>query len=203
MKRARQKPPIVLASASPRRAEILSMLGLAFSVRPTGVDESFLPGTPPERIVEDLAALKATSVPDEADALIIGSDTLVILESDVLGKPADMREAREMLVRLSGREHFVFTGLCVKQGERILTGHSKTAVRMRDLTSDEIDAYIQTGEPLDKAGAYAVQGLGAIFVEEIKGDFYTVVGLPVFLLSQFLYAFGVDVMRSWPGTQSP
>lgn len=199
---------VILASSSPRRQELLQSLGVSFDVQPPQVTEDYVRALSPPEIVEDLSRRKALAVArtlqaDQApgDALVIGSDTVVVLDGDVLGQPADAREAQQMLARLKGRGHRVYTGLalittCTDGNvvdvveEKSYVGHRCTEVFMRQLSEAEIDRYVATGEPLDKAGAYAIQGFGATFVDKIVGDYFTVVGLPLTLLAKFLRRAG-------------
>lgn len=189
--------PIILASSSPRRQELLAGLGIPFSIHTSDVDETIDLETAPERIVEQLAKRKASAVATNyKEGLIIGSDTIVVLDSTILGKPKDDQEAFHMLSSLQGRVHFVYTGLAiidVKSGT-IRESHKRTEVRMRPLTTEEIHGYIATGEPRDKAGAYGIQGIGATLVEGIIGDYFTVVGLPLELLASELRSFGFEIL---------
>jgi septum formation protein len=180
---------VVLASASPRRRELLARLGLAFEVRPADVDETPRPGETPERLARRLALEKARAVvlDEPPGTRVIGADTVVAVAGELLGKPADAAEARRMLARLSGREHEVWTGVAVLVAdgqEQVDVG--RTAVRFRPLGPDEIAAYVASGEPLDKAGGYAIQGGAAEFVESVDGDYDNVVGLPLALLAELL-----------------
>lgn len=189
--------PIVLASASPRRAELLRQIGLCFQVIPSGVSEEFNADlTPPEQVMA-LAFRKANDVAFAmSEGLIIGADTLVVLDGQVLGKPSGPEEAQKMLSRLSGREHSVFTGISlvnVSKGQT-LTDYVETKVRFRRLKQEEINFYIASKEPLDKAGAYGIQGLGAIFVDKIDGCYSNVVGLPLSKLAILLQKMGIFVM---------
>ncbi len=185
---------LILASASPRRREILSHIGLDFEVIVTDADEkNGLPSDVSELVVE-LAKRKAAAC--EADGIVIACDTVVCLDGQVLTKPEDEADAERMLRELSGNTHQVYSGLCVTDGEKTVCSHTVTEVRMRVLSEDEISAYIATGEPLDKAGAYGVQDLGGIFVEKINGDYYNVVGLPLESLCKILKEnFGFDVLK--------
>ncbi len=184
-------PRLVLASASPRRRELLAGLGLEFEVRPTAVDETPLPGETAAICVERLARAKADSeaAPDE---LVLAADTLVVLAGEILGKPAGPEEAEAMLARLAGRDHLVMTGVAVRDGStgRTLSGVETTRVAVAPLTPEEIARYVASGEPLDKAGAYAIQGLGALFVEAIEGNYTNVVGLPLPLTARLLAELG-------------
>lgn len=189
---------IILASQSPRRLELLTMLGLGgIVIIPAMRDETAPPGLSPDALVRHLALEKARevrgSVP-ETD-VIIAADTIVELDGEILGKPADESGARAMLRKISGRGHRVFTGVAVASGGRELDGCEVTDVFIREISDDEISAYIATGEPMDKAGAYGAQGRAAVFVERIEGDFFNVVGLPLRLLCDMLREFGVDLLR--------
>ncbi|MNB67664.1 Septum formation protein Maf [compost metagenome] len=249
--------PIILASGSPRRRELLSLLGLPLKVIPSDADESFQPGWTPEYIVSMLALRKAEAVLPQAGskpAVVVGSDTIVVLDGRVLGKPRDESEARDMLASLQGRSHSVFTGLaCVRAGQAgeligalpedvwktapeasadteeaapsglengnggiitplpfgglgqyavipgaggngplAIAGYTESRVTFRPMTSAEITSYIATGEPMDKAGSYGIQGIGSVFIEEMEGDFYSVMGLPLNLLYKMLSRFGIS-----------
>lgn len=180
--------PLILASASPRRHELLTAVGLAHTVLTSEADESLPAGITPAEAVEMLSARKAKAVLPlaPAGALIVAADTVVALDGEILGKPRDERDAHRMLSALSRREHHVYTGVTVTDGEKTVTAHACTAVRMREITEAEIDAYIRTGEPMDKAGAYGIQGRAALFVRGIEGDYANVVGLPLSLLGDIL-----------------
>ena len=188
---------IVLASASPRRRELLRELGIGeMEILPASREEPVEPGTPPEEAVCRLAQSKAAQVSAlRPEDLVIGADTLVALDGELLGKPRDAEDAVRMLKRLSGREHQVYTGVCLALGDRRLVEAEMTAVRFRRLDQDEIQAYVATGEPLDKAGAYGVQGIGRLLVEGIRGDYYNTVGLPVCRLYTMLKSLGVDIWK--------
>jgi len=187
---------IILASNSPRRRELLSQIGIEFEVIPSNYEEHEI-GLPMPGLVEHFAFMKAKYVAQsvQGDALVIGSDTVVYLEG-IMGKPRSKEDAFAMLKKLSGKQHLVISGLSVintTTGES-LTQHESTKVKMKELNSDEITAYIKSGEPVDKAGAYAIQGMGSLFVERIEGDYFNVVGLPLFRLSNMLEHFGVKLM---------
>lgn len=175
--------PLILASRSPRRRQLLERLHLPFTVHPGETEEIVPPGTPPAETVHLLAREKAEAIaPAYPQALTLGADTIVVLDGDVLGKPADDGEAAAMLARLSGRSHTVFTGIALvhAESERSVTAHEMTEVTFAALTAAEIDAYVRTGSPLDKAGGYGIQDdAGALFVEGVRGDYYNVVGLPL------------------------
>ena len=177
-------PRLVLASASPRRRQLLAELGLHFEIRPSDVDESSLPGESPAAMVERLARVKAGARLEPGE-LVLAADTIVVNDGRILGKPADEADARAMLAAIAGRDHDVFTGVAVawladRGGEpRVAARVDRTVVRMRALDAGEIAAYVATGEPLDKAGAYGIQGLGALCVASIVGNYTNVVGLPL------------------------
>lgn len=192
------RAPLVLASQSPRRRALLDRLGVEFDVHPSHVDETFPPGAGPADAVEALALRKARAVaPEYADALTLGADTIVVLDGGVLEKPADSIEAFAMLRRLSGQTHTVYSGLALihPPSGRTATDHEATAVTFAELGDDEIAAYVRTGSPLDKAGAYGIQDdLGALFVARIEGDYYNVVGLPLHRMYQLLRAHFADLL---------
>lgn len=188
---------MILASASPRRKQLLEQIGLNFKVVAAGVDESGCGELPPGELVEQLSQRKAAAVAERVgqDDLIIAADTVVSLEGTALGKPSDEGAAYRMLTALSGVRHQVYTGLTLRQGEKVLTRRQQTTVTFRELSEEEITAYIATGEPIDKAGAYGIQGMGAVLVESIEGDYYNVMGLPLCLLCEMLKEFGVEVLQ--------
>jgi len=170
---------IVLASASPRRRELLTAAGFAVTAQPAEVDETPLPGELPAAYVARLARAKAFAVAARAEDMVLGADTTVVVEGDILGKPANDAEAGAMLRRLSGRGHQVLTGVCLRRGERCLAGVETTEVWFDPLSEAEIAAYVASGEPRDKAGAYAIQGRAARFIPRINGSYSNVVGLPL------------------------
>ncbi|MED5016141.1 Maf family protein [Paenibacillus chibensis] len=192
---------IVLASTSPRRQELIASLHIPYEIHPSHADEHTPDDWTPQQIVEGLALRKAQAVyelianPSE-NAVIVGSDTIVVLEGQVLGKPADDADAFRMLKSLQGRTHLVYTGVaCIDAASgETLVRHRSTKVSMKELSDAKIDAYVKSGEPSDKAGAYGIQGLGATLVERIEGCYFTVVGLPVSLLSDMLSEFGIDIL---------
>ena len=173
---------LVLASQSPRRSEILRQAGMEFTVRVADVDESPLAGESPAEYVRRLAAAKAFAIEPADGETVLGADTTVVIDGEILGKPADAADARRMLARLSGRRHEVLTGICLRRGTLATCDHATTGVVFAALSSAEIDEYVASGEPMDKAGAYAIQGLAAKFVERIEGDYFNVMGLPVALV---------------------
>ena len=191
---------IVLASQSPRRRQLLGQMGLEFTTQSPEIDESAFHGRDARDLVETLSREKARWVARQQtpDTLVIGADTVVVLDGAILGKPRDGAEAEAMLAALSGRDHQVFTGVTLCQGDRILTQAEETQVTFRPLTGQEIRQYVSTGEPMDKAGAYGIQGLGALLVEGIEGDYCNVVGLPVCRLGRMLLEFGVDPLAGVP-----
>jgi septum formation protein len=173
-------PRLVLASGSPRRVEILRQLGLAPEVRPADVDESYLLGEGALAHVERLARSKALAVAAlDPTALVVGGDTVVVIDDRVLSKPANAAEAVSMLMSLAGRSHEVFTALSLAGAHGVLASVTRAKVRFRSFDRDVAEGYVATGEPLDKAGAYGIQGLGAALVDSIDGDYYCVVGFPV------------------------
>ena len=189
---------IILASGSPRRRELLEQIGVKnYRIVSPDVDEHVEGHPAPEELVELLSRRKAEAVGAKAgaDALVIAADTVVALDGAILGKPHSREEAGAMLAALSGREHAVYTGLTVLRGDALDTGHEVTEVVFRTLTSPEILDYVSTGEPLDKAGAYGIQGYGALLVEGIRGDYFNVVGLPLCRLGRMLARFGVECLR--------
>lgn len=170
---------IVLASKSPRRSEILKNAGIDFTVRVANADETIPDGTKPQDAVVFLAARKAMAVEKGEDELILGADTVVVLQDKILGKPKDREDAFNMLKSLSGRVHSVFTGVCAIGNGISMTFAEETKVEFLPLTDDEINAYIDSSEPYDKAGAYGIQGLASKFIKGIEGDYFNVVGLPI------------------------
>jgi septum formation protein len=188
------KPLIYLASASPRRSALLTQIGVSHEVRPVDIDESIASGETPASYVERLAAEKADALWQRLERAarrpVLGADTSVALGADVMGKPRDERDAAEMLRRLSGRTHQVYTAVALRHDGGCDTRLSVSEVSFRELDDAEIAAYWRTGEPADKAGAYAVQGLGAVFIERIAGSFSGIMGLPVFETGQLLRAIG-------------
>ena len=189
---------IILASQSPRRKELLERMGIQdFETISPNVDESAFHGLPHEELVRRLSAEKAAAVAGKVgeDAIVIAADTVVALEGAVLGKPADELDAFKMLSALSGVRHQVYTGVTVCRGGEKQTAHEVTDVTFRELSEREIEDYISTGEPMDKAGAYGIQGYGALLIQGISGDYYNVMGLPVCRLSGMLARFGVDCLK--------
>ena len=189
---------LVLASASPRRAALLRSLGLDPVVRPVDIDEAPLPGEAPVPHVARLAAAKADAGCGASDEVVLGADTIVALDDDLLGKPTDARHARTMLLALSGRSHDVHTGVAVHGPGGTFTDVITTRVHMRDLTEAEIDWYLAGDEPFDKAGAYAVQGAGGMFVASVEGSPSNVIGLPLAQTVMLLRSAGLDVAARRP-----
>ena len=186
---------IVLASGSPRRQELLTRIGIRdFTVRVPQVEEWYPQGLTPPEIVSYISREKSQAVPSEEDEIVITADTMVFLDDERLGKPRDEADALRMLTELQGRRHTVCTGVTVRQGDRSLTESEETGVFFRPASEAELRAYIATGEPMDKAGAYGVQGKGALLVERLEGDFFNVMGLPVLRLSRMLAQFGVKLL---------
>lgn len=187
---------IILASQSPRRKELLGQMGISdFIIRPAVGDETAQPGLTPAQLVEALSLQKGLEVAQTApNDLVIAADTVVAVDDRVLGKPRDRADAIQMLTALSGRTHTVYTGVTLCRGGDVLTQHEATQVRFRTLTPDEIEAYVDTREPMDKAGSYGIQGYGALLVEGIEGDYFNVVGLPVCRLGRMLARFGVNTL---------
>ncbi len=186
---------IILASQSPRRRELLERMGITgFEILPARGEERVDPALSPDQLVEALSRQKADEVAGKLgpDDLVIAADTVVALDGRVLGKPTSPENALETLTALSGREHQVYTGFTVRRGEEIVTGHEVTAVRFRPLAREELRAYVATGEPMDKAGSYGIQGRGCVLVESLCGDYYNVMGLPVCRLAQVLTRFGIN-----------
>lgn len=185
----------VLASGSPRRRELLEMLGVQnLRILPAKGEEQAPEGAGPGELVTALARAKVREAAARCDAedVIVGADTIVWLDDRPFGKPGSEEEARRMLRTLSGREHRVYTGVCVRKDGRELCEWEESRVFFRDLTEKEICAYVATGEPMDKAGAYGIQNLGSMLVESLRGDYFTVMGLPVCRLAQALKRFGLD-----------
>ena len=185
---------VVLASASPRRRELLSLTGLRFIVDPSDYEEDLLQALPPRKLARVLSQRKAESVAARhPHAIVIGADTFIVFEGSLMGKPRSKAEAVAMLRRLSGRTHLVITGFTILDvpGKRRRSQSVVTRVTFRHLTDREIAAYVRSGEPMDKAGAYAIQGRAALFVKKIAGDYFNVIGLPLCALAERLRDFGV------------
>ncbi len=185
-------PRVVLASSSPRRRELLTLIGITHEIIPADVDERYQDGELPTEHAERLARAKAVKVsPSQGNALVIGSDTIVVIDDIVLGKPKDVSDASRMLGMLSGRTHLVITAVAVTFGNRIVSAYETVDVTFRKLSSAEIESYIATGEPMDKAGSYGIQGYGATIVSGVNGDFFAVMGLPLVRLVALMREVGV------------
>jgi septum formation protein len=189
--RAIIRPRVILASASPRRRDLLTLIGIEHDVWPANIDESYLPGESAREHAERLARGKASAVEPEG-AVVIGSDTIVVVDADILGKPRDRQHATEMLRRLSGRTHTVMTGVAASWNGRLVSGLEEVDVTFRSLSDHEIARYIDTGEPMDKAGAYGIQGFGATIVDRVDGDYFAVMGLALNRLVGLLRDLGLD-----------
>lgn len=190
---------LILASASPRRKEILEQIGLTFETEPSNASEDMTADLPPHLLAQNVSAEKARTVASRhRDALIIAADTFIVLDGRIMGKAHTAEEARKMLSRLSGRMHTVITGLVLLDAGtgRMVSDSVETKVHMKKMSPDEIEAYVRSGEPIGKAGAYAIQGLGAVLIEGIEGDYSNVVGLPLRALAEGLRKFGVEVLKS-------
>ena len=186
---------LILASASPRRKELLGLFKIPFSIRVADIDETMDHAKSPYDEVARVSRLKAMAIPREADDVVIAADTIVVCEGKVLGKPKDEAEAAEMLSLLSGRDHQVMTGCTVLKADRAETFTEVTNLHFRELHRKEIENYVASGEPMDKAGSYGIQGGAALFCERMVGDYYNVMGLPVCRLGQVLKAVAPEVME--------
>lgn len=189
---------IILASASPRRQELLGQIGLSFEVKVRPVDETLVEGLSPQEAVAELAYRKAREVAKTVDrGLVIGADTVVVHNNKILGKPVSCDDAVAALLALNGSSHLVITGFSVidVETQKLVKESDTTEVKFRNLTRTEIEAYVKTGEPMDKAGSYGIQGLGAVLVEKINGCYFNVVGLPLTKLVLVLKEFGVEVLE--------
>lgn len=185
-------PHVILASQSPRRRELLTLVGIPHEVRPADIDESYLAGELPRAHAERLAREKAAVVTRRApDAVVIGSDTIVVVDGDVLGKPRNEGEAAAMLARLSGRTHTVMTAIAVQWRGAERSAVEEVEVTFHALTPADIDAYIATREPMDKAGAYGIQGFGATIVARVDGDYFAVMGLPLQRMVRLMAELGL------------
>jgi septum formation protein len=185
--------PIILASNSPRRRELLDQAGIAYVSDPADVDESVIPGETPEVYAVRLALAKASSTASRhSGGIVLGADTIVVVDGEILGKPSSPEDAARMLTSLSGKAHKVITGVALVDASdgRSTTGYESTSVRIRDLSAQEIAVYVATGEPMDKAGGYGIQGRASVFVEGITGCFFNVVGLPLARVWKMLREFG-------------
>ena len=188
---------IILASASPRRRELLEKIGLRFKVEPSNYEEDIHSRLEPHKLAQKVSLEKAEAVASKhKNTIVIAADTFVVFGGQILGKPHTEKEAREMLEAISGKSHSVITGFSIIDTckNKALSKSVETKIYIRRLTSAEIDAYVKSKEPLDKAGAYAIQGLGAVFVEKIEGDYFNVIGLPLSALTEALKEFGINIL---------
>ena len=186
---------LILASQSPRRKELLGLFHVPFTVCVADVDETMNPALPPEQEVARVSFLKADAVPREKDDVVIAADTIVVCNGQILGKPTDTDDAFRMLRLLSGRDHQVMTGMTVLRGAQCVTITEITDIHFRDLSDHEILRYIRSGEPMDKAGSYGIQGGAALFAEKLSGDYYNVMGLPVCRLGQILKQISPELLE--------
>lgn len=188
-----KQPRVILASQSPRRRDLLRLVGIAHDVLPADIDESLLGNEGPVPHAERLARSKAAKIAEKwPEAVVIGADTIVVLDGDILGKPRNAEEAGQMLRRLSGRSHTVHTAVAVAHRGQLRSGVETVTVEFRELTDVEIAAYVATGEPMDKAGAYGIQGYGAAIVRSIHGDFFAVMGLAIVQALELLKELGLS-----------
>ena len=189
---------IILASASPRRKELLERIGLKFEVEPSNYVEDIHSGAKPHELAQKISLEKAKAVANKhkKNAIIIAADTFIVCEGEILGKPHTENEAKKMLEAINGKPHSVITGFTIidTENNKELSKSAETKVYVRRLSSSEIDAYVKSREPLDKAGAYAIQGLGSVIVDRIDGDYYNVIGLPLSALTEGLKEFGVNIL---------
>ena len=186
---------LILASQSPRRRELLGLFHIPFSVRVADIDETMDPAKAPFDEVARVSLEKARAIPRGADDVVIAADTIVVCQGQTLGKPVDAQDAYRMLRLLSGRDHQVMTGVAVLRGGQTVSCTEVTDIHFRELSDREIHAYIRTGEPMDKAGAYGIQGGAALFAEKMVGDYYNVMGLPVCRLGQILRDIAPELME--------
>ena len=184
---------LILASQSPRRRELLGLTGLDFIVRVADIDETMDPEKAPFDEVARVSRMKAEAVARKPEDVVIAADTIVVCEGKVLGKPRDEADAFRILSLLSGRHHEVMTGMTVVRGDEVITHTEVTRIHFRDLHPEEIRAYIASGEPMDKAGAYGIQGGAALFADQMEGDYYNVMGLPVCRLAMILRSLGLPI----------
>ncbi|MCL5970723.1 MAG: Maf family protein [Patescibacteria group bacterium] len=191
---------IILASKSPRRKELLERIGLKFEIKVSNFDEDSIPFSDPTEYVEKISQSKAKDVAkDLKDAIIIAADTTIVLDGKIIGKPTSAENAKKILQQLSGRDHLVITGFTILDSKSnvLITKSVKSTVFFKELSEQEIDVYVATGEPLDKAGAYGVQEKAGIFLDRIEGDFFNVVGLPILAVYEELKKFGVVITNFW------
>jgi septum formation protein len=188
---------IILASASPRRKELLEKIGLKFEVEPSDYPEDMRSGLSPDELARVISLEKARAVARKhKNSIVIAADTFIVFRGKIMGKPGTEAEARKMLMRLRGKPHSVITGFTILDvdDDKVLTKSVETVVHIKNLTPEEIEAYVKSGEPLDKAGAYAIQGLGSVIVERIEGDYFNVIGLPLSALAECLEEFGIHIL---------
>ena len=188
---------IILASASPRRVELLEKIGLRFKVEPSNYEEDMHSELEPHEFARKISLEKAEAVASKhKNAIVIAADTIIVFGSKILGKPHTENEARKMLETINGKSHSVITGFSIMDTgkNKTISKSVETKIHIRKLTPAEIDAYVKSKEPLDKAGAYAIQGLGAVFVERIEGDYFNVIGLPLSALTKALKEFGINIL---------
>lgn len=188
---------VILASQSPRRRELLGLFPFPFSVSVADIDETMDEGLSPAQEAARVSRAKALAVEAAAQDVVIAADTIVVLQGHILGKPRDEAHAVQMLTALSGKDHQVMTGVTVRRGEKLLTHTEITDIRFRQLSEKEIAAYVRTGEPMDKAGAYGIQGGAALFAESMRGDYYNVMGLPVCALFSMLKQIAPELMEDY------
>ena len=188
---------IILASASPRRKELLEKIGLKFEVEPSNYAEDICSKLSPDELATAISREKAKVVASKhKNAIVIAADTFIVFRGKIMGKPSTEAEAREMLMTLKGKSHSVITGFTILDTDekKVLSRSVETIIHVKNLTSEEIDAYVKSKEPLDKAGAYAIQGLGSVIVERIEGDYFNVMGLPLTSLAESLKEFGIHIL---------
>ncbi|OGO02891.1 MAG: septum formation protein Maf [Chloroflexi bacterium RBG_13_52_14] len=188
---------IILASASPRRKELLEKIGLKFEVEPSNYAEDMYSKLSPDELARAISLEKAKVVASKhKNAIVIAADTFIVFRGKIMGKPSTEAEAREMLTTLKGKSHSVITGFTILDTDekKVLSRSVETIIHVKNLTSEEIDAYVKSKEPLDKAGAYAIQGLGSVIVERIEGDYFNVMGLPLSSLAESLKEFGIHIL---------
>ena len=189
---------IILASKSPRRKQILEQVGLDFEIEVSDFDETQIKFKTPQEMVEKLSLEKAKIIAQgNPDAIIIGADTTVIFRKEIIGKPKSKEDAFRILSLLSGNTHEIVTGFTVIKGSKSITKHITSKVKFKKLSEAEINAYVETGEPMDKAGGYGIQEKGGLFMENIEGDYFNVVGLPIFAVAEALKEFGVEITKNW------
>ena len=186
---------VILASQSPRRKELMGLFHIPFIVRVSDADETMSPDLTPAEAVAQVSRRKAEAIARQADDVVIAADTIVVLGDQILGKPKDAADASRMLHLLSDRDHQVMTGMTLLRGDKVLTHTEITDIHFRQLSDREIDAYIRTGEPMDKAGSYGIQGGAALFADRMNGDYYNVMGLPVCRLGQLLRQIAPEIME--------